>query len=617
MAALLVGLLTASVFGQVGDFGFVTFDDQDYLYENPWVRDGLTPGGLRWALTSLEYSNWHPLTWISLMLQVSLLGPGPGPAHLVNLALHLGTAILLLAFLGQATGRLWPAAMVAALFAVHPQHVESVAWVAQRKDVLAGLLFLLALLAWLGYLRRPSPGRYLTVALLHLAGLAAKPTVVTFPLVLLLLDRWPLGRGRGPAGRGFPALAGEKVPLLLLSAAGGALTWVAQSRGGALKLTYTTPLLERLGVALVSLAGYLRRTVWPVDLAVLYPYPEGGVPVAAAVGALALLAAVSWLAWRWRHLGFPATGWLWFLVMVLPVSGLAQVGSQAGADRYTYLPLAGIFLWLAWGMDSLRRCRSRTGPHLATAAVLVLLVLAGAARVQAGYWRESAVLYRRALQVTRGNWVMHVNLGGALAAEGRWEEAAGEYRRALAVREDERARFNLGNAYLALGRPAEAEAEYRTAIAQRPDARFLHHLGKALLRQERYGEAEAALRQALSAGGGRGEVSHDLGLALQRQGRLRESAEAYRTALAAAPQRPETHNNLGAVLHDLGRHREAEDHYREARRLRPGYLSPTVNLADLLAGRGEREAAAALYREVLRQDPANRRAREGLALVGG
>jgi tetratricopeptide (TPR) repeat protein len=546
--ALLLLALTVAVFLPATRNGFVDYDDDRYLTKNPVVRAGLTAGGARWAFTSFAAANWHPLTWLSHMLDVELFGMDPARHHRTSVLLHGANAALMLLVLAGLTGALLPSALVAALFALHPLHVESVAWAAERKDVLAALFWWLALGAHLRYVRRPSSARYAATALLFLAGLLAKPMLVTLPLVLLLLDWWPLGRTRPPGGdpsaRGQLRLLGtrllaEKLPLLGLAAASSAVTYLAQARGGAVQ---AVPLGERWAGVALAYAAYLEKTLAPAGLVFFYPRPEP-LPALSAAGALLLLAGLTFLSLRWlRRRPWLAVGWLWYLGTLVPVVGVVPVGLQAIADRYTYLPLTGVFLALAWSARPLaaRLPGGRVAAGIAVAALLV--PLAAMTRLQIGHWRGSETLFRHALAVSPRNAIALTNLG-----------------------------FTLGEA----GRVGEAVPLLEEAMRLRPrDPKPPQVLGTLLGMAGRLAEAESLLRRALALGMDTAEVHSHLGIVLLQTGRAAEARERFLAAVRIDPRYPEAHYNLGLAAGRLGLEEEARVHLREAARLGFGGEEP-------------------------------------------
>jgi tetratricopeptide (TPR) repeat protein len=496
--------LTAAVYLQVRRFEFLDYDDVHYVLENGPVRRGLSLAGLRWALASFHASNWHPLTWISHMADVSLFSLDPGWHHLVNLLFHLGNAALLVALLSAMLGRFLPALLTAALFALHPLHAETVAWVAERKDLLSTFLALATLLAYLRYVRRPGPARFLPVPLLFLLALLAKPMVVTLPLLLLVLDRWPLGRGHPPSpttGRPLPALVAEKTPLFLLSLLSAGVTVAAQMSAETLPTLRDFPLPARLANAAVSLLSYLADAAWPEGLAVFYPHPADALPIPGVAGAVILLASLTAgaVAAR-RRLPWLLAGWLWLLASLLPVLGLVQVGYQARADRYTYLSLTGIFLALSWGAE--RMARERGSLRLpAGAALLALVALLSLATLrQASFWRDGVTLFSHALRVTTDNWVARYHLGHARFDREDLGTALGDLQESVRLNPSfSPSRNLLGLTLSRLGRLPEALTHHRAAVEidpAYPEAWF--NLGLALLSA---GDREGALRVLASLEG--------------------------------------------------------------------------------------------------------------------
>ncbi len=502
VAAGLVALVLA-IYGQTVTFDFVLYDDPDYVVHNPVVREGLTPHGLAWALTTVHASNWHPLTWVSHMLDCEVYGLRPAGHHLTSVVLHVLNCLLLFGLLRRLSGDFWPSTFVAALFAVHPMHVESVAWVAERKDVLSTMFFLLAALAYVGYARRGGAARYAAVAALFALGLMAKPMVVTLPLVLLLFDYWPLQRGRP-----WIALVLEKLPLFALAGVSAVATLLAQRAGGSMESNDLVPLPLRVVNATVSYARYVIKTVWPTDLSVLYPHPNlaGGTPWSpwqlAAAGSFVVVVTVIVFAVRDRR-RYPLVGWMFYLVTLLPVIGLVQVGQQAMADRYTYLPSIGLFVVVAWGArDALAAIPGKPAVKRLAVAIVAVVVVIGAAAAswaQTRYWRDSLALFERALAVTAPTPIMLSNLGVALARQGRLDEAIASHLRALEIKPDyAKAHNNLGTAYQEAGRIDLAIGHYRAAIGIDPDSAAAHYnLGVALQASGRSREAAAEFRRAL------------------------------------------------------------------------------------------------------------------------
>ncbi len=546
-------ILVLTVFWGVQQYDFVHYDDHVYVIDHAKVRQGLTPESLKWALTSTEAGFWHPLTWMSLMLDYQFFGLNPGGYHFTNLLLHLANTLLLFFVLASMTGAVWRSAFVAALFAIHPLHVESVAWIAERKDVLCGLFWILAVGAYARYAERPSWSRYAAVFVAMLLGLASKAMAVTLPFVLLLLDVWPLGRFHGglpgiakaermqgaqaeasPAGArhggGAPArfqtatlvrLILEKIPLLALSAAVGVLTVTAESKIGALKTVAEYPLTVRLENAVVSYVRYIGRMFWPADLAVIYPHP-GAWPWVSVTLAAIVLGMITVFALKFRRRApYLAVGWFWYLVTLVPVIGLVQIGSHAMADRYTYIPLIGLFIMIVWGMTDMLAPRRLGRALVAIGGLAIVLALIPPARAQVSYWKDAERLFRQAVAVTERNYLAHNNLGAALARKGRVDEALQHYHQALAIRPRyPEALFNAGAALALQGHYAEAEAYYRTALEIHP---------------------------------GLAEAHNNLAIALVIQGKMHDAISHFRTAVHLRPDDAEAEENLALALRGVKR----------------------------------------------------------------
>lgn len=497
-------LLTWIVYQPVVRHGFVNFDDGLYVTGNRHVQKGLTWEGFLWAWKANVASNWHPLTLLSHMLDCELHGMEAGGHHLTNLLLHLANVWLLFEVLRRMTGAVGPSALVAALFAIHPTHVESVAWIAERKDVLSGFFFVLTLGAWHRWARARRRASYLLAVFLFACGLLSKPMVVTLPCVLLLLDVWPLGRLRPGEIRsarelwaGLRPLLIEKIPLFALSAASSAVTVYAQQ--GSLATLTAVSLGRRVGNALVSYVAYLGKTFWPAKLAAFYPLPPD-IPLWKALAAGALLAAITGLAlWRLRRQPYLAVGWLWFLGMLVPVIGFVQVGRQAMADRYTYLPSIGLFLAVVWGMAELAARWRVPRAALAGGSLAVVAGLSVAAHAQVGTWKDSLTLFRHAIAVTENNYLAHLNVAVSLSRQGDEAGARPHFREVL------RLHPNLAEAHAAYatglrrwGKSAEALPYARRAVGLKPErARYRQMLGLILEDLGRRDEAVAQLRKAV------------------------------------------------------------------------------------------------------------------------
>ena len=606
-----LALAVLAVFIQATTFDFINLDDADYVSGNPHVRGGPTIRNVLWAFGTFRNGNWHPLTWLSHMVDCRLFGVRPGPHHLTNVLLHAANGVLLYVFLRRATAETWPSAFASALFALHPLHVESVAWVSERKDVLSTMFWMLVLCAWTVYAEAPRPSRYAAALLLFAVGLTCKPMLVTLPFVLLLVDFWPLRR------RPSLGLAAEKLPFLLLSAVSCVITYRAQISGGAVVGTDVIPLGVRIANASLSPVRYAARMVWPSGLAAFYPI--GRVPWWQAGGAALLLAlgTVTALGQR-RRRPFVPVGWFWFLGTLVPVIGLVQVGSQSLADRYTYVPLIGLFLIVAWGSAELAgRMRPRGVPVAlpAASACGVLLVLAILSWRQAALWKSSAALFSHAVAVTENNWLAHANLASALALQGRTDEAVAHYEEALRINPGHaRSHNNLGFILAARGRLDDAIVQYTEALRNHPDYALAHdNLGVALAKQGRIAEAIAHFREALRGLPDDAAAHYDLANALLQAGSLDDAIAEYSEALRLDPASAPARNNLGLALARSGRTREAVAVYRDLLAASPDYVEAHYNLGAVLAGEGRLEEAIVEFSTALRLRPDLAAARRALA----
>jgi tetratricopeptide (TPR) repeat protein len=624
-------------FGRALSHEFVGYDDPRYVVENPWVTNGLTLGGIQWAFTHVHATNWHPLTTISHMLDCQLHGLEPWGHHLTNILLHAAAAILLFFALRELTGNLWPSAFVAAVFAVHPLRVESVAWVSERKDVLSGVFFMLILLAYARYVRDNSARSfwYITVVVLLALGLMCKPTLVTVPFVLLLLDYWPLGRsqsspflGRGIKRETWSRLVFEKLPLFVLSAAACVATLLAQKQ--ALDASLKPPLGERVGNALVSYTIYLGQMIWPARLAVLYPYPEGNLKVPHVILALLLMLTISVAFFLWRKkYPFLLVGWLWYLGMLVPMIGIIQVGSQVRADRYTYLPHIGLYLLLAWSATELFRRWRRSRPILAVAGFLTITALITRSYFQTSYWQDTETLWKHATATTSNNYIASSNLAQFLFQSGRFDEAIAECQRALKIKPDFAvAHNNLGAALVENQRGGngarrqnggvdEAIVHYRKALQINPDfAQAYSNLGTAFLLKGQVDEAIAHYQKALEIDPNYAEARYSLGNAFLAERRYNESISNYEAALRIRPDYFEAHYNLGRVLATIGKTDQAFKEFNEALRASGDSAKVHCALGSLLGRMGHREEAVAHLREALRLKPDYEYAKQQLRGLG-
>jgi tetratricopeptide (TPR) repeat protein len=630
--SLLLMVGTLIVFWPLGHAEFINYDDNVYVSNNPHLRDGLTWKGVQWALSSdfmtdAQHTDyWIPVTFLSHLLVADLFGLEPAAHHLVNAWLHALNTVLLFLLLQRMTGALWRSAVVAAVFAVHPLHVESVAWVTERKDVLSGLFFMLTLLAYVRYVERSTLSRYLLVVLAFALGLMSKPMLVTTPFLLMLLDYWPLGRfsllelvesGGWSGLRAVWRSAREKLPLFALSAGATVITYLATQREATVASFQELPLTARLENALVSYAGYIRKMLWPDGLAVFYPYPRDGVPAWQVIGAALVLMCLSALVVRGRRTRpYAIMGWFWYLGALLPVIGLLQAGGQAMADRYTYIPLIGLFIMVAWGLPDLLATWRYRQAFLSVAAVGSIAACIVLTRGDLRYWRTSATLFEHALKVTEDNYVAYNNLGLALAEEGKFQEAIHYYRQALLIwPEFPAVRYNIGNALAHEGRDDEAIWHYSQVLQTRPNDDMAHNnLGMVLGNQGKFDEAIGHFTEALRINPDLPLVHNNLGLALAKQGHYDAALGHFTDALRLEPRGP-AHNNLGMVLGNQGKLDEAIGHFTEALRINPDQALMHNNLGLALAKQGKFNDAIAHFTDAIRLEPPKPDAHYNLGVV--
>ncbi len=619
-------------FGRVAKCDFINFDDGPYITQNIHVRSGLSPKSIAWAFTAMHSANWHPVTWLSHMLDYEMFEMNPAGHHLMNLFLHIANALLLFLLLKNATGCFWESAAVAALFALHPLRVESVAWVSERKDVLSAFWGLTAMLVYIQYARYRTTANYLLFSVLFTLGLMAKPMLVTLPFVLLLLDFWPLHRLRfGRINARFSpeqpssshqapdiaigSLILEKIPLFLLSGASSLVTFIAQSEGGAVSTFEAMPVKVRLINALMSYWYYLGKTFWPVDLAIFYPHRGALLPLWQGIAAGVFLAAVSFLVLHQAsRRPFLATGWFWFLGMLAPVIGIIQVGMQSFADRYTYLPSIGISLMIVWTVGELARQNPRFKRLVAYGSALVLCCLAAMTWVQTGYWKDTETVFRRAASVTDGNYLAHSLIGDTLAARKQLDQAREEYETALALwprnseahnklglvlarqgflddaicRYEEALRINprnasahnnMASALVETGELDRAAEHYEQALLIEPEfGPALNGLGVVKARMERMDEAVEDFIQAIGLCPECSEPHNNLGRALTLQGYLEEAAVQIELAIKLSPENAEAYNNLGLICLQIAAFEEALFYFATATYLREDYAKARANL---------------------------------------
>ncbi|MBZ5498531.1 MAG: tetratricopeptide repeat protein [Acidobacteriia bacterium] len=653
-----LAVATLAVYAQVYRHDFIDFDDGAYVLDNWRIANGLTANNIIWAFTTGYASNWHPLTWLSHMIDCQVFGLNPGPQHLVNLFLHVANTLLLFLVLRDLTRAEWKSAFVAALFALHPLHVESVAWIAERKDVLSTLFWLLTLWAYTRYVRNPGRNRYLLMLFLFGFGLMAKPMLVTLPFVLLLLDFWPLRRfaldlpvRKGSARPPAPSIINrflvpvlpllrEKIPLFLLAAASSIITFVVQKAGGAVRTVEVISFDTRIANVLHSYVAYLMKTAWPHNLSIFYRLPFGGYPAWEVTAAAAFLLCVSVLALHFAgRFPYLAVGWFWYLGTLVPVIGLVQVGGQAMADRYTYVPLIGIFVVVVWGVPDLVAKWPGAKRSLAAAGMMMVLACSVTTWFQVRLWRNTSSLFAHALEIDGDNYQAHGIAGTDLALHGKYEEAIRHYLEVLRLQPaDTEIMCNLGYAFYRLGKKDQALELYQRALKIKPDYPIaLRNMGQALYDQGKFEEAVVLLRRAepkmpenlvLCSSLGNAlaklgknqeaidvynrvlamqpayvEAQFGLGVALAQQGNTPDAVRSFEKALQIKPDYPEIYDTLGNISLSQGRIDEALSHYAEALRLKPDYAEAHYNMGVALYSQGKKAEAIVHYREAIRLKP--------------
>ncbi len=647
----LLAIAVLLVYGRVWRFDFVNYDDPVYVTENLHIRTGLSVQNISWAFTKGYAANWIPLTSISQMADCQLFGLQSGWHHLTSLFFHTLSTLLLFGLLQRMTGSVWKSLFVAFVFGLHPLRVESVAWIAERKDVLGAFFWIVTLWSYVHYVERPSRGNYILVALSLTLGLLSKPTTVTLPFALLLLDVWPLKRIQltGPYTSQLPHLLREKVPLFVLSVGACVMTYVVARRDGTIQSMQLIPFGVRVSNAFVSYATYLIQLIYPSKLAVFYPYPPPG-PWQTAAAVLTVL-LISILVLRAPNRPYLFVGWFWYLGALVPVIGLVQAGAQSHADRYTYIPMIGVSIMLAWGLADFASRWQRGPAVLAGVAIAVCAGWSIMTWKQVGYWKDSESLFRHALDVTTGNYVAHNNYGIVLRREGRVEDAMSQFRMALQIRpEYVEGHTNLGEALLAegrteeaapelleslrlnptypeahvdlgvlldrSGRTKEAAIEYQQAVDLKPDDAVAHSgLGSMLVA---LGQTDEGLRQlytGLQLDPNDADGHYNLGVALATLGRIDEALAEFSQAVRLQPDDPKAHYNLGTALASEGRMNEALDEFTTTLRLRPNYANAELNLGKVLVYLDRYDEAVAHFAEALRLDPDLQEARDSMAAI--
>jgi tetratricopeptide (TPR) repeat protein len=609
LLAVLLGLITIALYWPVTSHDFINYDDQAYVTENVHVQAGLTLENLKWVFISPVDGNWHPITILSHMLDCQLFGLNPWGHHLTSVLLHAVNTVLVFLLLRSLTGAVWRSVLVAALFGWHPVHVESVAWVAERKDVLSTCLGLLALIFYARYARKqsgvvtqPAPLDYVLALLFLILGLMSKPMLVTWPFVMLLLDYWPLGRLKAGS---LWQLVREKIPFFTLAVMASGVTFAVQKHGGAVIMLKNLPFSARGANALVSYCRYLGKLFWPTKLAVFYPRP-GHWPLAEVLLAGGLLVGLSVLFWwqRRRH-PFLLMGWLWFLGTLVPVIGLVQVGKQALADRYAYIPSLGVLIMAIWGAyEFSRHWRYHViGLSMAGSAVMVLCMVL--TLQQLAYWQDDETLFRHALAVTEDNYIAHDGLGDALEKEGHVTEAIQQFEEALRLEPDLfYARNSLGDVFEKEGFIDEAIQQFEEALRLEPDFVSAHNnLGAALEKEGRIDDAIRQFQEAIRLEPDCVEARYNLGTALGKEGQNDEAIRQFQEAIRLKPDYADAHYNLGNDFFKKGQSDEAIQQFQEAICLEPDHADAHFNLGAAFFMSGQSDEAIQQFQEAIRLEP--------------
>jgi len=599
---------------------FINFDDPQYVTSNPYVMLGLSLDGIRWAFTSIHASNWHPLTWLSLMLDRQLFGLEPAAFHLVNLLLHIANTILLLIVLYRSTNAIWPSAFVAALFALHPLHVESVAWIAERKDVLSTLFWFLTMLAYIRFVEQPTTKRYFTIIAAFALGLMAKPMLVTLPFVLLLFDYWPLERlqlAPVDGGKSVAELVREKIPLFALSAVSCGVTFFAQKTGGAVSPLRVFSFTTRFTNAVVSYTAYIAKMLYPFNLAIYYPHLRNNIPLRQVVLSAVILLAISAIAISLaRTRKYLLFGWLWYLGTLIPVIGLVQVGGQAMADRYTYIPLTGLFIMIAWFVRDItvQWQHRRTILVTSSGALLILLILL--TYKQTSYWHDSVTIFQHTVNVTTNNDGAFSNLGVALAENNRFDEALANFQQAVKINpKDPEANFNIAETLAKQGKSNEAALWYDKVLKLKPgDAHTYISLAAAKIQQGKFDDAIAICREGLSYNPEKSQLYSNLGLAFLQMGKIDEAITELETAVKLGADAM-TYNNFALAVSAKGNYDTALECYRKAIRLDPKNAESYYNLANLYMTMNNPEKAIAEYQQAIQINPRYAKAYGNLAVA--
>ena len=612
------------VYWPVHNYDFVRYDDNKYVTGNRNVQSGITMQSVRWAFTSGHASNWHPVTWLSHMLDCRMFGLDAGKQHTVNLLFHIVNTLLLFVVFARMTKMLWASAFVAAVFGLHPLHVESVAWIAERKDVLSTFFWMLTMLAYALYVEKPAISRYIVTLLLFAIGLMAKPMLVTLPFVLLLLDYWPLERmnirvsakkeensQQNNIGKPLSYLVLEKIPFFVLAILSSIVTFIVQRRTGAVQSVDVIDIKSRIGNAIVSYITYIYKTFWPSKLAVLYPHPGSSLLLSRIVTCAMLLVmittAVILLSRRRKYL---VTGWLWYIGTLIPVIGIVQVGVQAMADRYTYIPMTGLLIVIAWGVSDILDSWKYRKKVLITSSAAVLIALSMKSAIQLEYWQDSETLFKHTLDVTSNNYVMHNNYAAFLDEQGKIEQAIEHFTKSLEIKPNAaEVHNNLANALNSIGKTEQAIEHYQKSLSLKPGSSDAHYnLALALSKQNRLDEAITEYYKAIKLDPTNADALSNLGYELAEKGKYTEAVELYKKALALDPDNVIFHGRFGLALAGLQQNDEAIKEFQFVLRATPDDAEMWCNIGILLERQNKTDEAVKHYLKALEIEPQNEKA---------
>ncbi len=598
--------VTLAVFWQVRTFDFINYDDDKYVSKNEHISTGLNWNNTIWVFTNQHVGNWHPLTGLSHILDCQLFDLKPGLHHLVNLLFHIANTLLLFIVLRQMTAAIWQSAFVAALFAIHPLHIESVAWISERKDVLSTCFWLLTMTAYFSYIKKPNAARYILALVLFALGLMSKPMLVTLPFVLLLLDYWPLNRMELKNGGQIFRLAREKIPFFILSVGSSIVTFNVQKSSGAVQQIELLPMMVRVTNAVVSYGKYLLKMIWPVRLAIFYPHPANRLPswqiLTAAVLLLVITVFVIRLSKKYRYL---FVGWFWYVGTLVPVIGLVQVGAQAMADRYSYIPLIGLFIIVAWGANDLLIGWKYRKVVLGVLSITVVFILSIGTYLQTSHWRNSRTLFEHAVKVTNNNYVAYDYLGFVFVEQNKFDESVNLFRRAIQANPAYASAYNnLGFTYSNLGRYEEAIEAYKHAVKINPDLPDAYvNLGITYSELGRYEDTIEACEQVIKINPDYSKAYNSLGIAYDKLGRDQAAIEAYKKAITIEPNFAEAYNNLGRIYGKLGRIQEEIEAYKQAVKINPGFSKMHYNLGIAYDKLGHNQDAIEAYKKAISIEP--------------